>query len=186
MSLRPRPVSLFGCIAPYVFHRHVSNEFPTFSPVDERIDTRFLRYWFRLRDVLNRVEADCSGSTPLTRNRYKEQFFLSLEIPLPPIGEQRRIVARIDAVAAKVSQAREIRNGAARELIALSSSASKVRLEDPAWARHRLEELCDVITDGTHQTPRYTDEGATFLSAQMSSRFALSLRFIARYLGMTL
>jgi type I restriction enzyme, S subunit len=32
--------------------------------------------------------------------------------------------------------------------------------------RARLEDVCPVITDGTHQTPRYTDEGAIFLSAQ--------------------
>ena len=156
----------FGVIDHDLSGCHVSNEFPIFAPIAGRIDIRFLRYWFRLRDVLRRVEADCSGSTPLTRNRYKEQFFLSLEIPLPPIEEQHRIVARIEALTVKVSEARDIRTGAARELVALSSSASKVRLENPAWPRHRLEELCDVITDGTHQTPRYVDEGATFLSAQ--------------------
>lgn len=29
-----------------------------------------------------------------------------------------------------------------------------------------LEEACDIITDGTHQTPTYVDEGITFLSSK--------------------
>ncbi|HYF51403.1 MAG TPA: restriction endonuclease subunit S [Planctomycetota bacterium] len=34
------------------------------------------------------------------------------------------------------------------------------------WAIVRLEEACSLITDGTHQTPTYIDDGVAFLSAK--------------------
>lgn len=149
--------SLDGCF--------VSNEFPTFVPDPNRIDVNFLKYWFRLPSVIARVDEDCTGSTPLTRNRYKEEFFLSLEIPLPPLAEQRCIVARIEELAGQIDEARLLRHQAAKESEeVVATVARNIYLDSLPQAR--LEDVCTVITDGTHQTPRYTEEGAIFLSAQ--------------------
>lgn len=94
----------FGLITTELDGCYVSGEFPTFRAIPNRLDLKFLRYWFRLRTTLDVVLADCTGSTPLTRNRFKEEFFRLLAIPLPPLPEQRRIVARIEELAAKVMQ----------------------------------------------------------------------------------
>ncbi len=112
----------FGVIGPELDGCYVSGEFPTFVPKPDKIDVRFLRYWFRLSGTLNRVNEDCSGSTPLTRNRFKEQFFLALEIPLPPLAEQQRIVARIEVLAAKIAEARSLRQQVTKEADALVTS----------------------------------------------------------------
>jgi type I restriction enzyme, S subunit len=77
----------FGVISDGFSGCYVSGEFPTFRPASNRIDVDFLRYWFRLAPVIARVNEGCTGSTPLTRNRFKEEFFLALEIPLPPLEE---------------------------------------------------------------------------------------------------
>lgn len=97
----------FGLIGPDLDGSFVSNEFPIFAADANRISTSFLRYWFRLPSIWRRVEEDCTGSTPTTRNRYKEQFFLSLEVPLPPLAEQQAIVSRLDTLADKVQQVNE-------------------------------------------------------------------------------
>nr|WP_246157195.1 restriction endonuclease subunit S [Sneathiella litorea] len=34
------------------------------------------------------------------------------------------------------------------------------------WSEKRLREICDRITDGTHQTPKYYDNGFIFLSSK--------------------
>lgn len=109
----------FGVITATLDGCYVSGEFPTFRCVSDRIDTEFLRLWFRLPSIVKKVEGDCSGSTPLTRNRFKENFFLDLEIPLPPLPEQQRIVARIEALTTQIKEARGLRQKVAVEQEAL-------------------------------------------------------------------
>ena len=71
----------FGVVSEELDGCYVSGEFPTFVPVPGKVDVEFLKYWFRLPSVIATVDADCAGSTPLPRNRFKENFFLALEIP---------------------------------------------------------------------------------------------------------
>ncbi len=112
----------FGTIDENLDGCYVSGEFPTFTPKPGKLDIEFLRLWFRLPATLSAVEANCSGSTPLTRNRFKEQFFLAMQVPLPPLEEQRRIVARIEALAARIEQARGLRREAMAEAASFVSS----------------------------------------------------------------
>jgi type I restriction enzyme S subunit len=39
------------------------------------------------------------------------------------------------------------------------------------WAFAYMQELCSLITDGTHQTPKYAEEGRPFISAQCVKPF---------------
>jgi type I restriction enzyme S subunit len=112
----------FGVISEELDGCYVSGEFPTFVPVPGKIDVEFLSHWFRLPDVLAMVEKDCTGSTPLTRNRFKEEFFLALEVPLPPLAEQRRVVAQIEELSVEIREARSLRAQAANETDALHLS----------------------------------------------------------------
>lgn len=147
----------FGVVSPELDGCYVSGEFPAFISHANKIDLNFLFYWFRLPTTLKRVAADCTGSTPLTRNRFKEDFFLRLEIPLPPLPEQRRIVARIDQLAAKIDEARKLRIHAIDETLSLPDSVAKRildRLGDAA--RHPIGKLADVqggIQKGPHRIP---------------------------------
>ena len=94
----------FGIIGSDLNGCYVSNEFPLFNVDGERLDSGYLNRWFQLPATWRRVEEDCSGSTPTTRNRFKEGFFLNLKIPLPPLAEQQVLVARLDALAEKTRQ----------------------------------------------------------------------------------
>jgi type I restriction enzyme S subunit len=78
---------------------YVSNEFPCFRPSTDRLDARFLWRYFSRSSSWSDALALSTGGTPTSRNRLKEDKFLALEIPLPPLDEQRRIVARIEALA---------------------------------------------------------------------------------------
>lgn len=150
----------FGVVGESMDGCFVSSEFPVFQPLADRVDVQFLRYWFTLPSVIARVDEDCTGSTPLTRNRFKERFFLSLEIPLPPLAEQRRIVARIESLAGHVVEARLLRNRATAEANALTSANVGKRFEalSTAYPIVPLEELTTHILDGPHITPNYLPE----------------------------
>jgi len=105
------PADLDGC--------YVSNEFPLFRIDTERVVPDYLVYWFGLAHVQKRVESDCTGSTPGTRNRYSERHFLRLSLELPTIGVQRSILDKIEAVAQRIDEARRLRQEIQDDLCAL-------------------------------------------------------------------
>jgi type I restriction enzyme S subunit len=94
----------FGIIPPEQDGAFVSNEFPIFCVDENRLHAQYLKRWFELPAVWSRVLEDCTGSTPTTRNRFKERYFLDLEIPLPPLPEQHATVARLYALTDKTRQ----------------------------------------------------------------------------------
>lgn len=95
----------FGVIPDTMDGCYVSNEFPIFRADADRLDVRFLARWFQFPGVWRAVEENCTGSTPTTRNRFKEQFFFDLRIPLPRPTEQQALVARLDTL---VEKSREV------------------------------------------------------------------------------
>ncbi len=149
----------FGVIGPDLHGSYVSNEFPTFRPVDGKIDVKFLRLWFRLPTTISRVEADCSGSTPQTRNRFKEQFFLAMKIPLPPLSEQQRIVTRIEELAAKIEEVRELRQQVVEEtdrlLVAMAHrrDLSKEAKLEAGWEQTALSDVITQMQDAESVDP---------------------------------
>lgn len=94
-------VDVDGCAA--------SGEFPTFE-LDQR---RALPRWIHWLTKTRPFWLDCDGLSRGTsgKNRIKPELFLTIRIPLPPIAEQRRIVARIEELAAKIAEARMLRDG---------------------------------------------------------------------------
>lgn len=79
---------------------HVSGEFPTFEVDREAIDVRYLLGLFSDPAVWEIVEDHSVGGTPTSRNRLKEAMFLKLEVPLPPMNEQRELAGLVDRVRA--------------------------------------------------------------------------------------
>jgi len=72
----------------------VSSEFPQFIP-DKNVVLSDYLYLFCVRDsTIRAVNAASTGSSAVSRNRFKEEDFLDFEISLPPLVEQKAIVVR--------------------------------------------------------------------------------------------
>lgn len=96
-------------------------------------------------------------------------------MPLPPLAEQRHIVARIEDLAAKIAQARGLRQSARDERDALLSAHLGRLLGDPyagvagdcrigEWKRPN--EGVDDVADGPHVTPTYAEAGVPLITVQ--------------------
>jgi type I restriction enzyme S subunit len=125
-------------------------------PVDG-LDSRFFAYFLR--------------NAPIRDLGYARHYRLlkEIEIPLPPIPEQQRIVAILDQAFADIEKARanaeqNLKN--ARELF--DSYLQQVFSQrGEGWVEEKMSNVCvGRITDGTHQTPKYFDEGYIFLSSK--------------------
>jgi len=70
------------------------------------------------------------------KTEVKPQRLLPIEIPLPPLEEQKRIVARIEELAAQISEAKALRKQAAEEVEALvTASISALSNDSDCWRR---------------------------------------------------
>jgi type I restriction enzyme S subunit len=87
----------------------VSNEFPCFEVNRAKLDPAYLLHYFSREAAWAEALGLSSGATPTSRNRLKEVNLLGMEIPLPPLPEQRRIVAKIEELVVKIEEARELR-----------------------------------------------------------------------------
>lgn len=82
----------------------VSNEYPTFKADTTQLIPEYLTLYFRAPAVWAVVARRAVGIGDRRRRVQPEQF-LRQELPLPPLPEQRRIVAKLERIAAKVQEA---------------------------------------------------------------------------------
>jgi type I restriction enzyme S subunit len=109
-----------GIVPPSLDGAVVSNDFPTFNLDTSCVLPEYLGWMSKTHDFVELCKAASEGTT--NRVRLQEDRFLALQIPLPPLAEQRRIVARIEELAAKIAEARGLRREAVEEANAWVSS----------------------------------------------------------------
>jgi type I restriction enzyme S subunit len=143
----------------------VSSHYFLFEIDESLLDRRYLDYFVRTPAFADQVRA--RGSTNYAAIR--PAHVLDYAIPLPPLDEQRRILARIEALAAKIEEARGLRQEAVIVTERLSPSILAGGYDHAArigGGTQPLGDLCERITDGTHITPAYVSEGIPFLSVK--------------------
>jgi type I restriction enzyme, S subunit len=147
---------------------YVSNEFRCFRLREDRLDGRYLHYYFSREAAWNEALGLSSGGTPTSRNRLKEERFLAMSLPLPPIEEQRRIVNRLESLFAKIGTAQATRTAADMEIDALrrSSLASEFDELSATWECRVFGAFCQVVRGGSPRpagSPVYYDGPIPFL-----------------------
>lgn len=143
----------FGVVPDELDGAIVSSHYFLYGHRPDRLDNKYLGWFVKTRAFREQVEAQ--GSTNYAAIRPAD--VLGYKIPLPPLEEQRRIVARIEALAAKVEEARGLRRVAIEEGSAFLPAHLGAKFRELA-DRHSvrsLGELSSHIVDGPHQTPTY-------------------------------
>lgn len=121
---------------------------------------RFLFWW--LKSVADSIVAEGTGATV---QGVRLPFVKALQVPLPSLSEQQRIVAILDDASEAIATARanteqNLRN--AREVF--ENHLRSVFTEGTrSWERRALGALCSVFVDSPHRTPRYQEEGVAAL-----------------------
>ncbi|WP_445722255.1 restriction endonuclease subunit S [Flavobacterium sp.] len=102
VSRLPDPVGK-ACIIPDINTKMITGVDCTIIRPDDNLLSEFLCYYQRSNKYLNDVQAGVSGST---RQRISRKNLGLIEIPLPPLEEQQRIVAILDEAFEAIDKAK--------------------------------------------------------------------------------
>ncbi len=120
-----------GIVPPSLEGAVVTNDFPLFNVNTAQLEAAFLGWLCRTSGFVELCLRASEGTT--NRVRLKEDRFLALNLPLPRLADQRRIVARIEELAARIQEARNIQHKSEMEVDALIPSATASLLDDAGW-----------------------------------------------------
>lgn len=137
--------------------------YAAYMPDKSRVDVRYLWWLLRsetFRDILKR---NLPGGV---KTELKAKRLLPIQVPLPPLDEQRRIVARIEELATLIEEARGLRVKAREEAEALAAAAV-VELfttqQENDWADYRLGDLVTEFRYGTSEKAHVEPSGIPIL-----------------------
>ena len=134
-----------GLVPPKLDNAAVTSDFPLFDINVARVEPAFLGWLSKTRNFVELCQRASEGTT--NRVRLQEDRFLDLEILLPPLTEQQRIVARIEGLAAQIQEARSLRPQAvegAEALVASWTNSLFTHEEIRQWPSKALEEVAEI------------------------------------------
>lgn len=118
----------------------VDNNVMAVAPGAE-LEPRFLFYLFAGKNLL---EFANDSNPPSIRKTTVEAW----EIPVPPLAEQRRLVARIETLTSRLEQARQARQAALAEGESVFQRTLEIAFSDDAtedWNEHDADELFEIV-----------------------------------------
>lgn len=131
--------------------------------------TNYLLYFFRNFEI--EISNKGKGSTfpAITKKELEE-----INIPLPPLEEQKRIVAKLDILFAKIDKAIALHQKNIDEADIFMASVLNdvfVELEEKSEIK-RLNE-CFIVKDGTHDSPKYIEDGYPLFTSKNLKDYGL-------------
>ena len=125
---------------------------------------RFLAYAFQGLDFQLQLKT-ITGT--VAQPKFNKTNLKNLIIPIPPLDEQSRIVAELDLLTGIIDK----QNTQLKELDNLAQAIFYDMFGDPienpkGWEVKKFDELCVLITDGEHATPKRCASGIYLLSAR--------------------
>jgi type I restriction enzyme S subunit len=136
------------------------------SEYQELFSADYLYYLLSSSLVQNQFERLARGSTVRNLNI---ELVSQVTVPLPPLAEQQRIVAKLDAAFAEIDGAIEVTDKETSEANNLFDSALGSQITNQAFPKEKIQAVC-TIGDGNHSSnyPKKTEmvqQGVPFLRA---------------------
>jgi len=132
--------------------------------VGDAAEPRFVSHFFQTENYWAQV---AKGARGVAQPGVNATTLKALQIPLPPLAEQRWIAEVLD----RAEALRAKRRAALAQLDSLTQSLFLDLFGDPVSNPKgvkvvRLADVATRITDGVHQKPNYTETGVPFISVK--------------------
>lgn len=127
----------------------VSPQFPTFTCDTKKLDRKYLGWIFRFPKIWADLGTRTKGMGDRRRTLNPDAFF-AVQIPLPPLDEQRRIVEQIEHLAAKVEEAKKLVSSSSgkQDILLLSAIESFSKGDENGWDKTTVKEVIQNIDAG--------------------------------------
>jgi len=149
----------FGIVPPELEGAIVSSHYFLY----EINETQCLRGWLDAFIRSGGLEDQVKARGTTNYAAIRPEHVLEFEIPLPPIAEQRRIVARIEEPAAKIEEARTLRRQSAQAAEALVSTAVSDLFSNSTNSACVTGHLGDYVIEASYGTSEKTETDPTGL-----------------------
>lgn len=169
VSRLPDPVGK-SCIIPEINSKMITGVDCTIIRPKDNLSSEFLCYYQMSNQYLNDVQSGISGST---RQRISRKNLGLIEIPLPPLPEQQRIVDILDKAFAAIAKAKANAEQNLKNAKELFESYLQEVFENEDWEIKKLNEITEV-KDGTHDSPKYIADGIPFVTQKNIRQDGLS------------
>ena len=120
---------------------YCSSEFPLFKPNESRIEPTWLFWITKTKWFWQNCDEKSRGTSG--KNRIRPERFLEISIPLPNIKEQRRIVAKLETLSAKINEAKLLRQEIQTDTQAMLHSAFQQIIEGSEY--HSMAEVAPIV-----------------------------------------
>ena len=136
---------------------HITNNSLIVDVLDNnKLDKYFLYYSLQIANKAQLVTG--SAQPQVTINNATD-----LQIPLPPLPEQQKIVQKIESLFTELETGTKALKRALNQLKIYRQAVLNHFLKDESWEVVRLKEVNLFITDGDHQAPPKADVGIPFV-----------------------
>jgi type I restriction enzyme S subunit len=160
---------LYGKLRPYLnkvaipnLKGRCSTELVPLFP-KEGIYREFLALILKRKETIEYVMKEKTGSR---MPRANVKYLLTMEVPVPPIQEQIRIVKTIETKLNAIEKINKASNEQIKAFQFLKEKLYDGVFEEYIKDQVTIDSICDDISDGTHFTPTYIDKGIPFLSVK--------------------
>tara|TARA_Y100000590_G_scaffold2926_1_gene3914 strand:- start:3061 stop:4269 length:1209 start_codon:yes stop_codon:yes gene_type:complete len=144
VSRLPEPVGR-ACIIPALDERAITAVDCTIIRVqEEKVISEFLNYYMQSPSYFTSVQKELTGTT---RQRISRKKLGEIPVILPPLAEQQRIVAKLDAAFAEIDAAIAAADSKETEVQKLKASLLSSSLSGDAvmWKTVKLGDICQFV-----------------------------------------
>lgn len=135
--------------------------------LNPNVETSYI--YFALFLLKDNIKLEGKG---VAQKNINQSVLKGINVPIAPLAEQKRIVDKIELLFSRLDEAKDLIQKSLdefedRKSAILHKAFNGKLINNLEYSNKYLNEICTVITDGTHQTPKYTDQsGYVFLSSK--------------------
>lgn len=134
----------FGTVPPAADDCVMSGAFVAYEHDKLIVDSKFLDWYFRTPSNWQRIGRQSAGTNVRRQSLHPDQFEAS-QIRLPSIDEQRRIVARIEELSVKITEAHKLQDESSK---AISAFVSATHVDLSSSPPEPLSSFIELNEDG--------------------------------------